>query len=105
MSDKIIELKQDNFESTINNGEIPVVVDFWATWCGPCKAIAPILEEIAEELGDKVTICKVNVDEESDIAGKYNIRAIPTLLIFKNGEVADQIVGLSSKQDLIKKLG
>jgi thioredoxin 1 len=105
MSDKITELDSSNFETTIASGSTPVVVDFWAPWCGPCKAIAPILEELAEELGDDVKICKVNVDNNSDIAGKYEIRAIPTILIFKDGKVADTVVGLSSKEDLKAKLG
>lgn len=104
MSDKITELDSSNIDATIAGGSVPVVVDFWAPWCGPCKAIAPILEELAEELGDAVKICKVNVDNNSDIAGKYEIRAIPTILIFKNGEVAETVVGLSSKEDLKAKL-
>lgn len=104
MSDKIIELDSTNFEAVISAGTAPVVVDFWAPWCGPCKAIAPILEELAEELGDAVKICKVNVDNNSDIAGKYEIRAIPTMLIFKDGKIADTVVGLSSKEDLKAKL-
>jgi thioredoxin 1 len=104
MSDKITELDSSNFEAVISAGSAPVVVDFWAPWCGPCKAIAPILEELAEELGDSVKICKVNVDNSSDIAGKYEIRAIPTILIFKDGKVADTVVGLSSKEDLKAKI-
>jgi len=104
MSDKITELDSSNFDSTVSGGSAPVVVDFWAPWCGPCKAIAPILEELAEELGDAVKICKVNVDNNSEIASKYEIRAIPTILIFKNGAVADSIVGLTSKDDLKAKL-
>ena len=102
---EIKELNADSFESAIQEKSKPVVVDFWAPWCGPCKAIAPILEEIAEEQGDKLQICKVNVDNNSDIAGKFNIRAIPTLLIFKNGELDNQIVGMTSKEDLLAKLG
>ena len=104
MSDQITELDNSNFESTVTEGSVPVVVDFWAPWCGPCKAIAPILEEIAIELGESVKICKVNVDSNSEIASKYEIRAIPTILIFKDGAVAETIVGLTSKDDLKGKL-
>ena len=104
MSDKITELDNSNFEASISGGSAPVVVDFWAPWCGPCKAIAPILEELAEEMGDDVKICKVNVDNNSEIAGKYEIRAIPTILIFKDGVLADTVVGLSSKEDLKAKI-
>ena len=104
MSDKITELDSSNFDSTVSSGSAPVVVDFWAPWCGPCKAIAPILEELAEELCSAVKICKVNVDNNSEVATKYEIRAIPTILIFKDGKVADTVVGLTSKEDLKAKL-
>tara|TARA_X000000950_G_scaffold118007_1_gene147802 strand:+ start:53 stop:370 length:318 start_codon:yes stop_codon:yes gene_type:complete len=104
MSDNITELDSSNFESTITQGTIPVVVDFWAPWCGPCKAIAPILEELANELDDAVNICKVNVESNSEIASRYDIRAIPTILIFKDGAVADTVVGLTSLDDLKAKL-
>ena len=103
MSENITELDDSNFDSAIN-ASVPVVVDFWAPWCGPCKAIAPILDELATELGDAVKICKVNVDNSKKIAGKYEIRAIPTILIFKEGTLADTIVGLTSKNDLKAKI-
>lgn len=103
MSENITELNSSNFEAAISTS-VPVVVDFWAPWCGPCKAIAPILEELAAELGDAVKICKVNVDDNSEIAGKFEIRAIPTILVFKNGAVSDTIVGLTSKDDLKAKI-
>ena len=104
MSENIIELDSSNFESTISDTSVPVVVDFWAPWCGPCKSIAPILEELASELGESVKISKVNVDNNSEIATKYEIRAIPTILVFRNGEIAETIVGLTSKDDLKAKL-
>ena len=104
MSENIIELDSSNFESTISDSSVPVVVDFWAPWCGPCKSIAPILEELASEFGESVKITKVNVDSNSEIATKYEIRAIPTILVFRNGEIVETIVGLTSKDDLKAKL-
>ncbi len=101
-----IELKEDNFESEVIKSEIPVLVDFWATWCGPCKMIAPVVEEIAEELSGKLKVGKVNVDENQSIAANYGIRSIPTLIVFKGGESVDQIIGAQSKEallDVIKK--
>ncbi|HAT59303.1 MAG TPA: thioredoxin [Opitutae bacterium] len=100
----ITTLNEQNFKDTISSAPVPVLVDFWAPWCGPCKAIAPILEELSGELDGKVQITKVNVDENSTIAAEYNIRAIPTLLLFKNGSLAEQFVGMVGKDDLKAKL-
>ena len=99
-SPNIVSLTQQNFASEVLQSPIPVLVDFWAEWCGPCKMIAPVLDELADEYEGKVKIGKVNIDEQQGIAAEYGIRAIPTLLLFDKGQVADQIVGLRSKRDL-----
>jgi thioredoxin 1 len=104
MAANIANLTTDSFKSTVTNSTTPVLVDFWAPWCGPCKAIAPILEELATELNGKVTIAKVNIDENDGIAVEYGIRAIPTMLLFKGGQVAEQIVGMMPKAALKDKL-
>ena len=103
-SDKIAALTKENFKSEVLDSTVPVLVDFWAEWCGPCKMIAPVLDELADEMGDTAKIGKVNIDDSQDLAAEYGIRAIPTLLVFKGGEVAEQIVGLRSKKDLKESL-
>ena len=100
MSDKIIHLTDGSFENDVRKAEGPILVDFWAEWCGPCKMIAPILDEIAEEFEGKLTITKLNIDQNPATAPKYGIRGIPTLLLFKSGEVAATKVGALSKGQL-----
>ena len=102
MSDTILKLTDAEFENQVIKSDKPILVDYWAEWCGPCKMIAPVLEEVAEELSDKVLIGKLNVDENSQTPPKYGIRGIPTLMLFKNGEVVGTQVGAVSKSDLIK---
>jgi thioredoxin 1 len=103
MSDNISHLTTATFNDAIG-AATPVLVDFWAPWCGPCKMIAPILEQLATELAGKLTICKVNVDDNGEIAARYGIRAIPTLLLFKGGQLADQYVGMMDKATLKAKI-
>ncbi|MDT0582523.1 MULTISPECIES: thioredoxin TrxA [Alteromonadaceae] len=100
MSDKIISLSDEKFEADVINASGPVLVDFWAEWCGPCKMIAPILSEIADEFDGKLTVGKLNVDENNETPPKYGIRGIPTLLLFKDGAVAATKVGALSKTQL-----
>ena len=95
----IVTLTQENFAQQVLQSPAPVLVDFWAEWCGPCKMIAPLLDELADEYDGKVKVGKVNVDEQQALAAEYGVRAIPTLLVFQNGQVADQIVGARSKRD------
>jgi thioredoxin 1 len=103
-STSIIDLDESNFVQVINESSVPILVDFWAAWSGPCRMIAPVLDEIAKEQGENVKIAKVNVDEWPSLSSRFRIRDIPTVLFFKGGEVNDQVVGLASKAELLSRL-
>ena len=103
-SSNIVTLTDSNFDQEVLKSPVPVLVDFWAEWCGPCKMVAPILDELATEYDQKIKIGKVDIDQFQGLAAQYGIRAIPTLLIFSGGQVSDQIVGLRSKRDFKTKL-
>ena len=99
-----LTIDENNFESEVTKSDKPVLVDFWAEWCGPCKMIAPVLDEIAKEKGNAVKVAKVNIDDNQSLSFRFNVRAIPTLLFFKNGQVVDQVTGMTSKKDLLGRL-
>ena len=103
-SPQIVHLTDDSFDETIKNAQGPVLVDFWAAWCGPCKTIAPHLDELAGEVAGKATVAKVNVDDNGDLSARFGIRNIPTLVIFKDGRVVDQIIGALSKEEIRSRL-
>ena len=101
---KYVELTESNFEQEVISSDIPVVVDFWAEWCAPCKLLAPVIDELAEEYNGKVKFCKLDVDNNQQISMKYGIRSIPTLIVFKGGEAADQMIGFLPKDSIIAKI-
>ncbi len=100
----IIEVNESNFTAEVINSDKPVLIDLWAAWCGPCRAIGPIVEEIAEDFAGKVKVAKLNVDENPAIAAKYSVMSIPTLLFFKDGGIQEQIIGLVAKEKIVEKL-
>jgi len=102
MSDAIVHTTDTNFESDVLQSDVPALVDFWAAWCGPCKMIAPLLDELADEYAGRIKICKVDVDSNPETAAKFNVRGIPTLLVFKNGSVEATKVGALSKAQLVE---
>jgi|SRR5947199_8788511 len=104
MENSVIILNESNFDREVPQDDKPVIVDFWADWCRPCKMIAQLLDEIAREKVDTIKVAKVNVDENQSLSFKYNIRAIPALLFFKNGQLRDQVTGVTSKKDLLSRL-
>jgi thioredoxin 1 len=104
MADGIITLTSTSFDETVKSSNTPILVDFWAEWCGPCKAIAPVLKELSTELAGKVTIAKLDVDAHGDIAQRFSVMSIPTLLIFNNGEVQKRLVGAKGKGQLLQEL-
>ncbi len=100
MAGNVIELTDATFDQTVHSSDVPVLVDFWAPWCGPCKMIAPLIQEIADDYADKAKICKLNTDDARDSAMEFGISAIPTIILFKDGQVQKKWVGLTSKKDL-----
>ena len=100
MAENVVELTDANFDETVNSSDIPVLVDFWAPWCGPCKMITPIIAELADEYSGKVKICKVNTDDHREAAVEYAINAIPTIILFNKGQIAKKWVGLTTKKDI-----
>ena len=102
MNEGIVELTTENFEAEVIESDRPVLVDFWAEWCAPCRMLAPTIDEIAQDYADQIKVGKLNVDHHGDIAARFAIRGIPTILVFQNGEVHDQMVGAGSKENILK---
>ena len=98
----VTELNKDNFEKEEMEANVPVLIDFWASWCGPCRMMSPVIDKIAEEMGDKLKVCKVNVDENHELAEKYEIMTIPAFIVIKNGAEAGRTIGVQPKEDILK---
>jgi thioredoxin 1 len=104
MSENVLELTDASFDEIVNSSDVPVLVDFWAPWCGPCKMLSPVLDEIADEYGAKLKVCKVNTDEHRDAAVEYAISAIPTIILFNGGQIDKKWVGMTTKQDITEAI-
>lgn len=100
-----MNITKNNFEQEVLHSDKPVLIDFWAPWCGPCRMLSPVISEIAEEYGDKIKVCKVNVDEEGDLAASFNVMSIPTLVVVKDGKVANSAVGVRPKAQIVEMIG
>ena len=100
-----LNITRENFEQEVLKSDKPVLIDFWAQWCGPCRMLSPTISEIAEEYKDKVKVCKVNVDEEQELAAQFGVMSIPTMILFKGGEAAGKLVGAMPKEEILKVLG
>ena len=98
----VINLTSENFEEEVNQSRLPILVDFWASWCGPCKIMAPVIDKIGEEMGTNAKVCKINIDEERELARKYNVMSIPTFILFKDGKEVKRMLGAMSKEELAK---
>jgi thioredoxin 1 len=101
-NEKIVNLTKDNFDQEVLHSDKPVLVDFWAQWCGPCRAVAPIIEELTDEYTGKVKVGKINVDEQGELAAQYRVMSIPTIMLFKDGQMADKVIGARSKDEFSK---
>ena len=104
MADNVTEVTDSNFQAEVIESEVPVLVDFWAPWCGPCRMVAPVVEEIAQERGDQLKVVKLNIDENQNTAVQFNVLSIPTLMVFRNGEVAKTVIGAYPKRKLEAEL-
>lgn len=100
-----MNITKNNFEQEVLHSDKPVLIDFWAPWCGPCRMLSPVISEIAEEYGDKVKVCKVNVDDEGDLAASFNVMSIPTLVVVKDGKVTNSAVGVRPKAQIVEMIG